>query len=90
MKSIAITMGDAAGIGPEIIAKAFRDAPNATRGCFVAGDVVTLRRAAQLIRMQGVELPLALIETPAQALAMPPRCLPVLQVGVPPENPVAM
>ena len=27
------------GIGPEIIAKAFRDAPEATRGCFVAGDL---------------------------------------------------
>ena len=29
---LAITMGDAAGIGPEIIAKAFRDAPEALRG----------------------------------------------------------
>ena len=27
---IAITMGDAAGIGPEIVAKAFRDHPDAT------------------------------------------------------------
>jgi len=43
---IAITLGDPAGIGPEIIAKAFRDAPEALRGCFVAGDVATLRRAA--------------------------------------------
>jgi len=85
---IAITMGDAAGIGPEIIAKAFRDAPQATRQCFVAGDVPTLRRAAQLICTQGVELPVALIETPAQALAMPPRCLPVLQVATP-AQPVA-
>ena len=43
---MAITMGDPAGIGPEIIAKAFRDAPDATAGCFVVGDVETLRRAA--------------------------------------------
>ncbi|RYF75564.1 MAG: 4-hydroxythreonine-4-phosphate dehydrogenase PdxA, partial [Comamonadaceae bacterium] len=35
---IAITLGDPAGIGPEIIAKAFRDAPELTQGCFVAGD----------------------------------------------------
>ena len=45
MKPIAITLGDPAGIGPEIIARAFRDAPELTRGCFVAGDVATLRAA---------------------------------------------
>ena len=39
---LAITMGDAAGIGPEIIAKAFLHNPQATRACFVAGDVQTL------------------------------------------------
>ena len=80
MKPLAITMGDAAGIGPEIAAKAFRDAPQATRGCFVAGDLATMRRGAQAIRGQEVELPVALIEAPSQALAVPPRCLPVLQV----------
>ena len=81
LKPLAITMGDAAGIGPEIIAKAFRDAPQATQGCFAAGDMATLRRAAQAIRADEVELPIALIESPAQALAVPPRCLPVLQVA---------
>eukprot|EP01034_Spumella_vulgaris_P020157 gene20157-25819_t len=44
MKPIAITLGDPAGIGPEIIAKAFRDAPDATAGCFVAGDLAVMRR----------------------------------------------
>ncbi len=87
-KAVAITMGDAAGIGPEIVAKAFRDAPQATRGCFVAGDLAALRRAAAAIRgAQGVDLPVALIESAAQALAMPPRCIPVLQttaLGQPP------
>jgi 4-hydroxythreonine-4-phosphate dehydrogenase len=85
MKPFAITMGDAAGIGPEIIAKAFRDAPDATKGCFVAGDVATLRRAAQAIRARDVDLPVALIEAPAQALAAPPRCIPVLQVATLPQ-----
>jgi 4-hydroxythreonine-4-phosphate dehydrogenase len=85
---IAITMGDAAGIGPEIIAKAFRDDPEATKACFVAGDASTLRRAAQAIRAHDVELPVALIESPAQALAAPPRCLTVLQVAAP-SQPVA-
>ena len=74
---LAITMGDAAGIGPEIIAKAFRDAPEALRGCFVAGDVATLRRAAAIVQGAGVPLPVALIERPADALAVPPRCVPV-------------
>ena len=32
---LAITMGDAAGIGPEIIAKAFLHSPQATRGWWV-------------------------------------------------------
>jgi len=45
--AIAITQGDSAGIGPEIIAKAFRDHASELQGCFVAGDVATLRRAAE-------------------------------------------
>ena len=74
---IAITLGDPAGIGPEIIAKAFRDAPDATAGCFVAGDVGAMRRAVACI---GGMLPVAEIESPQEALNMPPRCIPVLQV----------
>lgn len=88
MKPLAITMGDAAGIGPEIIAKAFRDSPEQTRGSFVAGDLATMRRAAQAIRgSHRVELPVALIEAPIQALAMPPRCVPLLQAAELPQPP---
>ena len=79
---LAITLGDAAGIGPEIIVKAFRDAPDDLRGCFVVGDSAVLRRAAQWVRRDGeTDLPLALLETPDEALTVPPRCLPVLQVA---------
>ena len=46
-------MGDPAGIGPEIIAKAFRDAPELTRGCFVAGDVAHAAPRAQRCRGAG-------------------------------------
>ena len=74
---IAITLGDPAGIGTEIIAKAFRDAPEATAGCFVAGDVGAMRRAVACI---GGILPVAVIESPHEALDMPPHCIPVLQV----------
>ena len=82
---IAITQGDPSGIGPEIIAKAFRDAPDDLQGCFVVGDLATLRRAAHCIERPGTPaLPVALIERADDALAVPPRCLPVLTLpGLP-------
>ena len=57
-----------------------RDAPDLLRGCFVAGDLATLRRAAAVVSEGGVSLPVAALEQPAEALAAPPRCVPVLQV----------
>ena len=83
MKShtIAVTMGDAAGIGPEIIAKAFREDPAALRCWFVAGDVQAMRRAAQQVAVGQVQLPVFQISTPEEALLAPPRCIPVLQIG---------
>lgn len=84
-KLIAITMGDPAGIGPEIIAKAYQEAPELLRGCFVVGDLAQLRRATQLVRGQQTALALALIDTPDQTLTVPPRCIPLLQVGAPME-----
>ena len=71
-------MGDAAGIGPEIIAKAFRDSPADMTGCVVIGDVPTMRRAAQLTA-QPVGLAVACLASLAQAEALPPRCIGVLQ-----------
>ena len=85
--AIAITLGDPAGIGPEIIVKAFRDAPDATRGAFVAGDVATLRRASQALAGPGQPAwPVAEIETVAEAATVPPGCIPVLQVIAPPAS----
>ena len=83
-RPIAITLGDPAGIGPEIIAKAFRDAPEVTRGCFVAGDVGVMRRAAGIVQgAEGGDLPVAEITAPSGAWQAPPRCIPVLQVVAP-------
>ena len=76
---LAITLGDPAGIGPEIIAKAFLQAPDDMAGCFVAGDVALLRRACHVVAPD-VALPVVAIDTPDEALAAPPRCVPVLQV----------
>ena len=70
----AVPLGDPAGIGPEIVTKSWvmREA----RGLppfFAVGDVASLR---------AVWLgPIEVIDTPAQAAAVFPRALPVLQVG---------
>ena len=75
---LLVTMGDAAGIGPEIIAKAFRDAPLEMKGCVVVGDVATLRRAAALVAAP-LPLPVLQLESLVGALSLPPGCIPVLQ-----------
>ncbi len=69
---LLLTMGDAVGIGPEVIARAA--AEGAAEGCVVIGDVPVLRRAARLF---GDGLPLAEVGSPADAGALPPGCLAV-------------
>lgn len=80
-RPIAVTLGDPAGIGPEIIAKAWRDHPDAVSGCFVAGERASLRRGAAIAAGDGVALPVAEIADAAEALAVPPRCIPLLAVS---------
>ena len=48
-KPIAITIGDAAGIGPEIIVKAFCQAPEQFHNCIVVGDKAVMQRAWQVL-----------------------------------------
>ena len=76
---LVITMGDACGIGPEIIAKAFASgaAPNA----LVLGDAGVMRRA---LALTGQGTSLALLERAGDAGSCPPNCVPLLQaVGLP-------
>jgi 4-hydroxythreonine-4-phosphate dehydrogenase len=68
MKPLLVTMGDAAGIGPEIIVRAFERGE--LRDAVVVGDPAVLRRAGAPIT--------AVIEHPGDASAVPPGCLPVL------------
>ncbi len=82
-KPIAITLGDPAGIGPEIIAKAFVAEPQLLRHCFVAGDVAAMRRALALVAPGFITWPVAQIRHCSELQHLPPRCLPVLQVGAP-------
>lgn len=87
LKPIVITAGDPAGIGPEIIVKAFRDAPSMTRDCCVVGDVDTLRRASRALSGPGrLALPIMRIDEVGDASRVPPRCVPVLQAIAPPEG----
>ena len=85
VKPLAITMGDAAGIGPEIIAKAYAAQPAQMQASFVAGDVQAMRRASALVAKgaQGQVWPVVQISDPQEALHLPPRCSAVLQVGAP-------
>ncbi|MEG0053977.1 MAG: 4-hydroxythreonine-4-phosphate dehydrogenase PdxA [Comamonas sp.] len=89
--AIAITQGDCAGIGPEIIAKAFRDAPQEMRGCFVVGELQTLRRATALVAglvdggqaitqpiSQPIAQPIALISQAAETWDVPCGAIPLL------------
>jgi len=78
-RPLLITMGDAAGIGPEIIAKAFQNHPADMVDCVVVGDVATLRRAAALVQLS-LPLPVAQLES-LRAFEPLPNCIQVLQKG---------
>lgn len=81
-KPLAVTMGDAAGIGPEIIAKLYCDQPVVMRNSFVVGDTGTMQRAAQVVASLGhPTLPVLAIASVDQVADLPPRCIPVLQIG---------
>ncbi|MDD0839211.1 4-hydroxythreonine-4-phosphate dehydrogenase PdxA [Curvibacter sp. HBC61] len=76
--ALALTQGDPAGIGPEIIVKAYRGAPELMRGVLVVGQVAVLRRAAAVVAADGPALPVVWVASPADLASVPPRCIPVL------------
>jgi 4-hydroxythreonine-4-phosphate dehydrogenase len=80
---IAVTMGDPAGIGPEIIAKTFTQEGfrEATR-VLVVGDPAILERAAKLLKLS---LSFNEISAPEEA-AFEPGTVDVLAVGEVPED----
>jgi len=69
---LLLTMGDACGIGPEIIAKLYRG--DAASGCVMIGEPAVLRRAAAATGGM-----LAVAELAAIDDAVPPNCIPVLR-----------
>jgi 4-hydroxythreonine-4-phosphate dehydrogenase len=87
VKPMLITQGDAAGIGPEIVAKAYRDAPEQMQACVVVGDRAVMQRAMDaLAQLQPTAQRLTLLSV--NALHEVPQTLnaftiPVLQVTQP-------
>ncbi len=74
MLPLALTMGDACGIGPEIIAKLYRG--DAAGGCVVIGDPAVLRRGAE---RTGGMLAVAEVERVHDLAQVPPGCIAVLR-----------
>jgi 4-hydroxythreonine-4-phosphate dehydrogenase len=77
-KPIAVTMGDAAGIGPEIVVRALRTLP--AGDAFAIADVDVMRRALGFLRGAAdmPESPLVVIESSADAAAVPAGSIAVL------------
>jgi len=73
---LALTLGDPAGIGPELILKAFRD-ETALSGCrpLVVGEIGLLRRHAEIL---GMDSEFLTVSTPAEAQGAAGR-IPVLE-----------
>jgi 4-hydroxythreonine-4-phosphate dehydrogenase len=69
---LLLTMGDACGIGPEIIAKLYRG--DMASGCVVIGEPAVLRRAAAAT---GGMLAVAELDSIESAVDVPPNCIPV-------------
>ena len=71
---LLLTMGDAAGIGPEIICSAFRS--GALQDVVVVGDPAVMRRAADQGQSATAAMT-AVIDHPVDLSTVPPGCLPV-------------
>ena len=80
---VILTMGDPAGIGPEIVVKAFHERPELLRQVVVAGDVATLRRAAPLVQADSESvagrLMVAQLAEVSDFGQLPPGCMAVVQ-----------
>lgn len=81
-RPLAITMGDPAGIGPEIVVQALHARPQLLSRVVVAGDVATLQRALDLTGLSA-DLRLFPVSSPAELPARPPGALAVVQACAP-------
>jgi 4-hydroxythreonine-4-phosphate dehydrogenase len=70
-KPIAITMGDPAGIGPEIIAMLYRDHGAAMQDTVVYGDAAVMHRACELVDIPGETIQVVQAGEPFDAASLP-------------------
>jgi 4-hydroxythreonine-4-phosphate dehydrogenase len=81
--TIAVTMGDAAGVGPEVVVQALLDPSITSKArCLVIGDARRLRRAADVL---GLDVDLRTVERPADAEYVEGR-INVIDLGLIPEE----
>ena len=71
-KPIAITMGDPAGIGPEIIAMLYKDYAAQMQATVVYGDAAVMRRACELVGVSESVMPVIQAGAALDANALPP------------------
>ena len=83
---LALTQGEPAGIGPEIIWQAFAREPALMRDCLVVGDVAVLERAQAWVASQSAyqsveSWRVESVTSLDQVRACPPGVLPVWSIG---------
>ena len=84
-RPLVVSLGDPAGVGPELIAAAWAArGPENLAPFFVAGSAEVLRRAAAL---RGIDMPVHLIGSPDETLHHFGTALPVLDIGEAPYTP---
>lgn len=82
-KPLVITMGDPAGIGPEIVVKALHQRPGLLSQVLIAGDVSTLERAVQLTGAGQRLLHVTAASDVSDLDRLPDGCLAVVQACKP-------
>nr|WP_274944058.1 4-hydroxythreonine-4-phosphate dehydrogenase PdxA [Govania unica] len=80
-RPLAVTMGEPAGIGPELVLKAWleRDRPKTARPFYVIAPPALLRELAVTL---GLPCPIEVIATPDQAASVFDRALPVIALDL--------
>ena len=77
-RPIAITMGDPAGVGPELVAQLFVRQPSWSRRCVVLGDSAVLRRAAAITAPDATVID---VHTWDAVATVPPGSIPLMPVA---------
>lgn len=81
---LAASIGDPAGVGPELLCAAWALSAEALPPFFVVGSRVLLEQAAH---RRGIEIPVRAIASPAEALEVYDTALPVIDLGDLPYTP---